>query len=596
MRRALLALAACGAVACGARAADPAPNAKLQALLDREYRYQLEQSPEQATMQGVPGFDDRLRDRSPGAVARRRAHVAEYAKQLQGFDASALNVQDRLSRDMELERAQRAQAFERIYGDLPFDGDSSAWEPVSPMHGPQLELAALAKATQLRTTADYENYLKRLAAVPRALEQMTQRMRAAQRAGWMPPAQAMTKVVAQFAPFADGPIEATPLGAPFKTFPPDVPQAEHERLAKAGLATLHEQVQPAFARMRDFLVAEYLPAARASLGASDLPGGARFYELVVQASTTTRLKPREIHETGLREVARIRAEMAKVMESSGFKGTMPEFLEFLRTDPRFFFKTPQERLMAYRDIAKRADAELPKLFAVLPRVPYGVRAMEAYEGDNADHYSPGALDGSRAGYFEANVNHLDRRPSHETESVLLHEAVPGHHLQVARAQELEGLPRLRRVAWYTAYGEGWALYAESLGYEMGFYKDPYSHFGALTAEMLRACRLVIDTGIHALGWTREQSIRYLVDNAGLHPDFAAAEVDRYIVWPGQALGYKVGQLEIRALREKAHAALGAKFDVRRFHNAILDDGPLPLTLLDQRIDAWIAAEKGMMAR
>jgi uncharacterized protein (DUF885 family) len=317
-------------------------------------------------------------------------------------------------------------------------------------------------------------------------------------------------------------------------------------------------VQPAYRRMRDFLANEYLPAARSSLAASDLPGGSRFYELAVESSTTTHLKPREIHETGLREVARIRAEMAKVMESSGFKGTMPEFLEFLRTDPRFFFKTPQERLMAYRDIAKRADAELPKLFAVLPRVPYGVRAMEAYEGDNADHYSPGALDGSRAGYFEANVNHLDRRPSHEMESVLLHEAV--------------------------------------LGYEMGFYKDPYSHFGALTAEMLRACRLVIDTGIHALGWTREQSIRYLVDNAGLHPDFAAAEVDRYIVWPGQALGYKVGQLEIRALREKAHAALGAKFDVRRFHNAILDDGPLPLTLLDQRIDAWIAAEKGMMAR
>jgi uncharacterized protein (DUF885 family) len=248
----------------------------------------------------------------------------------------------------------------------------------------------------------------------------------------------------------------------------------------------------------------------------------------------------------------------------------------------------------YGKALERFDAA--KLFAVLPRLPYGVRVMEPYEGDNADHYTPGALDGSRAGFFEANVNHLEARPSHEMESVLLHEAVPGHHLQGSRAQELEGLPRLRRVSWFTAYGEGWALYAESLGYEMGFYKDPYSHFGALSAEMLRACRLVIDTGIHALGWSREQSIRYLVDNAGLHPDFAAAEVDRYIVWPGQALGYKIGQLEIRKLRDKATREPGARFDVRRFHNAILDDGPLPLTVLDQRIDAWIAHEKEAAGR
>jgi uncharacterized protein (DUF885 family) len=371
--------------------------------------------------------------------------------------------------------------------------------------------------------------------------------------------------------------------------------AERDRVEKEGMRALHEQVQPAFARMRDFLVGTYLPAARKTLGASDLPSGARYYELMVEASTTTHLKPREIHETGLREVARIRAEMERVMRESGFDGTMAQFFAFLNSDARFFFKTPQERLRAYRDIAKRADAELPKLFATLPRLPYGVRAMEAYEGDNADHYTPGALDGSRAGFFEANVNHLEARPSHEMESVLLHEAVPGHHLQIARQHELTDLPRFRRTLWLTAYGEGWALYAESLGYEMGFYKDPYSHFGALAAEMLRACRLVVDTGIHSMGWTREQSIRYLEDNAGANADFAAAEVDRYIVWPAQALGYKIGQLEIRTLRDRAQAELGARFDLRRFHNAILDDGPLPLTVLDQRIDAWIAREKKQRA-
>jgi uncharacterized protein (DUF885 family) len=240
-------------------------------------------------------------------------------------------------------------------------------------------------------------------------------------------------------------------------------------------------------------------------------------------------------------------------------------------------------------MGKRADAELPKLFAELPRLPYGIRAMESYEGDNADHYSPGAIDGTRAGFFEANVNNLSKRPTHEMESTLLHETVPGHHLQTARAMELGGLPFFRRAGWYTAYGEGWALYSESLGYDMGFYKDPYAHFGALSNEMVRACRLVIDTGIHAFGWTREQSIRYLAGNSGVHPDYAAAEVDRYIVWPGQALGYKIGELKIKALRDKARAALGPKFDVRKFHNAILDDGPLPLTVLESRIDEWIAA-------
>jgi uncharacterized protein (DUF885 family) len=588
----LLLVAACSAFA----APEPPRNEALNALFESEFRNRLEEHPERATEIGIPGYDDRLTDFSPDAVARRNAHITQYARALEGFDPAKLSTQDRISRDIELDRVHRLQALAKLYGDLEVDADLAGWEPVTSMHGPQFSYAALAKDTRFHDVADYENYLKRLAAMPRAMDQVTAQMRGAMRVGWMPPAQAMGKVVGQFAPFADGPLEATPLGAPFRNFPADVPAADRARLAKAGDRVLREEVLPAFARMREFLAATYLPAARKSLAASELPGGPRYYELMVEASTTTRMKPREIHELGLREVARIRGEMERVMRESGFKGTMPQFLEFLRTDPRFFFKTSEERLRAYRDIAKRADAQLPALFAVLPRLPYGVRAMEPYEGDNADHYSPGALDGTRAGYFEANVNHLEARPSHEMESLLLHEAVPGHHLQGARQHELDFLPRFRRVLWLTAYGEGWALYAESLGYEMGFYQDPYSHFGNLTGEMMRACRLVIDTGIHAFGWTREQSIRYLVDNAGLHPDFATAEVDRYIVWPGQALGYKIGQLEIRKLREKAKQALGDRFDVRRFHNAVLDDGPLPLTLLDARIDEWIAHEKEALAR
>ena len=355
-------------------------------------------------------------------------------------------------------------------------------------------------------------------------------------------------------------------------------------------------MHPAFAKYKRFLEEEYLPGNASTLAASDLPAGKRYYALLVRQQTTTDLTPEEIHAIGLKEVARIRAEMDQVIAKTGFKGTFPEFLDFIRTDPRFFFKTSEERLRAYRDIAKRADAELPKLFAELPRIPYGVRPMQEYEGDNADHYSSPALDGSRAGFFEANVNNLQNRPSHEMEATLLHEAVPGHHLQNARALELAGLPKFRRSAWFGAYGEGWALYAESLGFQMGFYTDPYMHFGRLSAEMLRACRLVIDTGLHSKGWTREQSIRYLAENSGVAPAFAEAEVDRYVVWAGQALSYKIGELKIIQLREKARAALGDKFDIRHFHNAVLDDGALPLTLLEARIDEWIARQKGRKSK
>ena len=478
-----------------------------------------------------------------------------------------------------------------FYGELPFGVDSDGWMPVSPMHGPQQLFSYLTQATRFQAVRDYETFLKRLGAIPTLLAQDTAMMRAGMKSGWMPPRAAMSRVPEMFVPYAGADVTATPLWQPFANFPPDVNAGDRKRLTEAAKSVLAEKVHPAFAQFKRFLEAEYLPAAAPELAASKLPAGPAFYALRVRESTTLPLEPAAIHETGKREVARIRAAMDEVIASTGFKGTFAEFIQFLRTDPRFFFKTPEARLAAYRDIAKRADAELPKLFAVLPRLPYGVRAMDVAEGDNADHYSAGALDGSRAGFFDANVNNLEKRPSHEMESTLLHEAVPGHHLQNARALELTGLPVFRRAIWYVAYGEGWALYSESLGYEMGFYKDPYSHFGALMGEMLRACRLVVDTGIHSLGWSREQAIGYLAGNSGVHPDFAAAEVDRYIVWPGQALGYKIGEMKIKELRAKAKAALGERFDLRRFHNALLDDGAVPLTVLEARIDEWINAER-----
>ncbi len=587
-----LALALAGLLAAAAAGAAPARNAALHALFEREFRNGLEESPETATFLGVEGYNDRLTDLAPEAVQRRQARSVSTLAQLRRFDPARLSPQDRLSRQVMIDDLERDVRMSAVFGPLPFDTGVDGYMPVSTMWGPHQNWSILAKSTRFTSVADYENYLKRLAAMPRYLEQVQATMRLGMRWGWVAPRAAMTRMPGMLDTFAAADVTATSLWSPFTTFPDALPAVERERLAAAGRRLLERGVHPAFARLQAFLRDEYLPAAATELAASKLPGGERYYALRAAASTTTSQTPEEIHALGLAEVARIAALMDAALRDSGWKGNRAEFLEFLRTDPRFTFKTPEERLRAYRDIAKRADAELPRLFAELPRIPYGIRAMEAYEGDNADHYSLPAQDGSRAGYFDANVNNLAKRPSHEMESTLLHEAVPGHHLQIARSFELTGLPQFRRTGFYTAYGEGWALYAESLGYEMGFYQDPYQRFGALQAEMLRACRLVIDTGLHAKGWGREQSIRYLVDNAGGHPDSAAAEVDRYIVWPGQALGYKVGELKIKALRARASAALGTRFDVRRFHNAILDDGALPLSVLEARIDEWIQSEKG----
>lgn len=580
-----------------AAAKEPPPNKELAAFFDREFKHDLAEHPESATVLGIPGFDDRITDPSPKAIARRKAHVKEVIRELKRFDPAKLATQDRISRDIALEEAELQDAKNALYGNLPFGAEfGDSWLAVSSQFGPHDGMAYVMRATRFATARDYDNYLKRLSLAPAYMKEIIERMRVGMKTRWVPPREAMGRVPGMLDDFADDDATKSPLWRPFTEFPADMPVADRERIAAEGRRVLAGKVNPAFAALKRFLVDEYIPACSDKLGASSLPAGPAYYKLMVREMTTLPLDPAKVHQTGLDEVARIHGEMEKVIASTGFKGSFEDFNKFLRTDPRFYFKTAEERLRAYRDIAKRADAELPKLFATLPRQPYGVRAMEAYEGDNSDHYSPGALDGSRAGFFEANVNNLDKRPSYEMESTLLHEAVPGHHLQGARALELEGLPVFRRSTWYVGYGEGWALYAESLGYEMGFYTDPYQHYGALAGEMMRACRLVVDTGLHSMDWSREQAIKYLVDNAGIHPDYAAAEVDRYIVWPAQALGYKVGELKIKALRAKAKAALGDKFDLRRFHNVLLDDGAVPLTILESRVDEWIASEKKKSAK
>ncbi|HEX4598635.1 MAG TPA: DUF885 domain-containing protein [Burkholderiaceae bacterium] len=569
---------------------------RFSTLMADHWEWTERDNPESATLRGNNRYNDRLTDQSPEAVQARRAHWADLLKQLKSFDPSQLTAQNRVSLQVLTTIAVNRTRVDSFFSDLPFgatDSPQMGGSPVTQMSGPQFSLPLLAKSTPFGTVADYEAYLKRLGAIPRLLGQYRQQMQAAVDAGWLQPAVAVQRVPEQLDAQSPADPAQSPLFLPFSRFPPEIAEADQKRLANSARQLLSEQVMPAFRDLKQFYQTTYLPAAgrRKALGATKLPGGADFYQALVASSTTTALTAREIRDLGLREVARIRSEMESVMARTGFKGSRPDFVRFLHESPQFYYDKPEDMLTDYRDIAKRADAELPKLFAELPRLPYGIRAMPAYECDNAEHYIRGSGDGTRAGFFEANVNHLRTRPKYNMEDLLLHEAVPGHHLQIARAQELKDLPDFRRFGFFVAYSEGWGLYAESLGDEMGFYADPYSKFGQLSGEMMRACRLVVDTGLHAFGWERDRAILYLIDNAGLNEDFAKSEVDRYIVWPGQALGYKIGELRIKALRAKAKAALGDRFDLRRFHNALIDDGPLPLDALESRIDEWIAARK-----
>jgi uncharacterized protein (DUF885 family) len=464
---------------------------------------------------------------------------------------------------------------------------------IEQLDGPQLAFPQLMGVMPVRTVKDYENYIARLNAFPNYLAQIQALLEKGVQTGWTQPAGPLRSIPQQIAEQVSGEVEKSALYAPFTKFPDGIPSKDRERLAVAARKAIDTSVFPALAKLRDFMRDDYLPAGRAQIGASSLPDGKAWYEFAIRRYTTTTLSADRIHELGLSEVRRIRGEMQQVITDSGFKGSFAEFLSFLRTDPRFYYTKPEDLLTGYRDIAKRADERLPELFAELPRTPYGVQPFPDFEAPSQTtaRYYPGAEDGSRAGLFMANLYKLDARPKYEMEALTLHEAVPGHHLQIARAQELKGLPAFRRNGNYTAYIEGWGLYAESLGSEMGFYTDPYSRFGQLTYEMWRACRLVVDTGMHAKAWSRQEAIDFMKENTAKTELDITVEIDRYIVWPGQALAYKLGELKLKELRARAIKALGEEFDVRRFHNAVLDNGALPLTVLEREIDRWIAAQR-----
>jgi uncharacterized protein (DUF885 family) len=475
------------------------------------------------------------------------------------------------------------------------EGDQFPFEllRINQMGGVQQSVAQVISSTTFKTTKDYEDLVERLNGVPALIEQTIALLQQGLDQKITPPQITMRDVPQQVLNLmVKNPAESSML-EPFKEMSSLVPAADQARLRQAANDAFARKVEPAYQRLHDFLVTKYLPGCRSTIGTNKLPNGDKIYAYTTRLQTTTELPPAQIHQIGLDEVKRIRGEMEKVIASTGFKGDFHAFTKYLLTDPKFYYTDAESLLAGYRDIAKQIDPKLVEFFGILPRLPYGIRAVPAYaeKSQAGAYYEPGSLKAGRPGYFFANTYDLPGRPKWGMETLTLHEAVPGHHFQIAIAQEREDLPEFRKHGEYNAFAEGWALYAESLGYEMGFFKDPYQNFGHLGDEMLRAVRLVVDTGLHSMDWSREQAIKYFEENTGNPPHDIEVEVDRYIVWPSQALGYKIGQLKIRELRSSAEKELGQKFDLRAFHDEVLKNGSLPLSVLEAHLKEWVAQAK-----
>jgi uncharacterized protein (DUF885 family) len=553
---------------------------RLHRLFDAYWRYSLHESPELATYVGEPGQDHRWTDLSRDAVERRKAELDIPARVLATIDRGQLDARDRDHFDLFARATTEALEGRRFPAELL---------PLNQMYGIQQSVAQMLMMMPSATGGDFANRIARLNGVPALVDQTIALLREGVARGVTVPRVTLRDVPQQILNQIPDDPAAAPALRSFEKMPEGIGVEERKRLAEEAARAYQQQVVPAFRRLHAYVTDEYVPRSRETIAMSALPDGDAWYAFSVRQTTTTTLTPREIHALGLQEVARIRAEMARVMHAAGFTGTLQEFMQFLRTDPRFFFSRAEDLLAAYRDIAKRADPELARLFGRLPRLPYGVIPVPAYaeKSQTTAYYEPGSPAAGRPGYFYANTYDLGARPRWEMEALTLHEAVPGHHLQIALAQEMEDVPEFRRHGFYTAYIEGWGLYAESLGGEMGFYKDPYSRFGQLTYEVWRAIRLVVDTGMHALGWTREEALRFFEENAGKAEHDIVVEIDRYIVWPAQALAYKVGELKIKELRAVAAATLGPRFDVRAFHDQVLGGGAVPLDVLEAKVRSWL---------
>lgn len=583
-----------------APAAAPSDAARLKQFFADDWNYWMAAYPEFATSVGVPGYNDRWTDESPAAVAARAAHVQAVLQTLATFDRSQLNAEDQLSYDLYL-RAMRdtLEGYRFHYEPDPFASVSQGnlLRPVDQMEGVQQNIAQVIALMPAERAGDYENIVKRLRGVPQVVDQTIAQMKEGLAQRNTPPKIVMRDVPKQVSDQIVDDPDQSPLLAAFAHFPDNVPAADQQRLHDEARAAYRESFVPAFQKLHDYLVNEYIPHCVDTIAMSDLPDGAANYAYNVHWHTTTDLTPQQIHQIGLDEVARLHTLMLQVMTETDYHGTLQDFFTFLESDPQFFYSKPEDMLLAYRDLAKRIDPQLPRIIGTLPRLTYGVQAvpLAIAPSQTSAYYQPGSPQAGRPGWFFVNTYDLPHREKWEMESLALHESVPGHHLQISLAAEMQGMPEFRKQLEYTAYVEGWALYCETLGSELGLYTDPYQKFGQLANEMWRAVRLVIDTGIHSEGWTRDQAIQYFHDNTSISEHDATVEVDRYIVWPGQALGYKIGQMQIRKLRTEAEQQLGPRFDERAFHDAVLGEGALPMDVLATRIDAWIAAEQAKPA-
>ncbi len=583
MARVLILIAALALRAVPAHAGDAA--AQLAQLIEDVRAFDLREDPLLAGREGDLAALARWPDVSAAARSRRARANARFAARLDAIDRKALNHAQAINAGLlgfVLQDRLVSARFDEAA--LPFTNDS----------GFHTEPAYLARSTRADTPEKARAWITRLAALPGYFGQQEDNLREGLRTGVTQPRRIVDDIIATLKAMLDNPSFARDFAAPLAALPQSLPPEQRARLDAQAAQTIKTRVRPAYEKLLAFLIEKYRPAARTSLGLSEVPQGKAWYAALVRRYTTTDMTPREVHQLGLAEVKRIRAQMDAVIKKTGFRGDFAQFLHFLRTDPRFYAKSPDALLRHAAWIAKTADGKLPQFFGRLPRLPYGVYPVPAAM---APHYTtarywPGDARAHRAGGYMVNTYALNQRPLYELPALTLHEAVPGHHLQVALAQELQDVPAFRKNLYLTAFGEGWGLYAEKLGEEMGMYTTPYAQFGRLTYEMWRACRLVMDTGIHAFGWSRERAMACLKDNSALSLHNIETETDRYISWPGQALGYKIGELTIVRLRHKAEAALGDAFDLRAFHDEVLGDGAVTMAMLEQKIDRWIAAQKG----
>lgn len=556
---------------------------ELHHLFATEWDYEMQWDPVRASELGDRRWNGRWPDRTLESLRKDAEHRKSVLAKLASLDRRALLPADRVSYDF----------FKQTYEQ---DVEEYAYHwflvPGNQREGIQTT-DELAGELRFETLQDYEDWLARLRSFPAYMDRTIALMREGMRQRIVLPKVIMERIPAQIVRQIISYPESSGFFEPFRNFPATIAEADRARLAREARDAVRSDVVPTFQRFQRFFTEEYLPACFEEVGIWQVPRGEEMYAFFVRKYTTTKLTPAEVHAIGLLEVARIKAEMQHVMEQTGFKGSRAEFFHYLRTDAKFHYSSPEDLLEAYRATAKRIDPNLVKIFRMLPRLPYGVEPIpEAVAPDTtAAYYRTPAADGSRAGMFMVNLYKPEARPKWEMMALTLHESVPGHHLQIALAMEQKDLPNFRRYGYVDAFGEGWGLYAESLGEGMGLYDDPYSKFGELTYDMWRAVRLVVDTGIHQMHWSRQKAIDYFMENAPKTELDVTNEIDRYIAWPGQALAYKIGQLKIQELRERARRELGPRFDLREFHEVVLSNGTVPLDILEQQVDEWIALKK-----